>query len=183
MAWRMQQMQQQPLQQHQQQQRWLCGCTPAAAARRARNRSSSSVAAAAAACRTRPAVSCRTVVQLAGPDDVQLVLSANDLVAETFYASSPNPLVDAVSFNSYRLRSASQTLGQHMHPGRSHATIVALAQPHREPQAAAGAASSSRGGPQAAARRRDGGEQVRTKLCRAVSIAASLHWYDSSSAR
>jgi hypothetical protein len=35
-------------------------------------------------------------------------------------------LLDAVNFNSYRVRSAGQTLGLHMGPSRSHATILAL---------------------------------------------------------
>lgn len=50
----------------------------------------------------------------------------NDLVAEVFYNASDNPMVDAIQFNSYRLRSAAQTLGLHMAPSRTHATVVAL---------------------------------------------------------
>lgn len=55
-----------------------------------------------------------------------LAHQANDLVAENFYSASDNLLLDAVSFNSYRVRSAGQTLGLHMGPSRSHATILAL---------------------------------------------------------
>jgi hypothetical protein len=47
-------------------------------------------------------------------------------VAENFYNASDNLLLDAVNFNSYRVRSAGQTLGLHMGPSRSHATILAL---------------------------------------------------------
>jgi pyrroline-5-carboxylate reductase len=35
-------------------------------------------------------------------------------------------MVDAINFNSYRVRSAAQTLSLHMGPARAHATIVAL---------------------------------------------------------
>lgn len=55
-----------------------------------------------------------------------LVLQGNDLVAEVFYNAATNPMVDAINFNSYRVRSAAQTLGLHMGPARSHASIVAL---------------------------------------------------------
>ncbi|KAF6256301.1 hypothetical protein COO60DRAFT_1627213 [Scenedesmus sp. NREL 46B-D3] len=72
------------------------------------------------------AVSCQTIIQLQTPEDLQLVLQANDLVAENFYSTSSNLLLDAVSFNSYRVRSAGQTLGLHMGASRSHATILAL---------------------------------------------------------
>lgn len=71
-------------------------------------------------------VTCQTIIQLQTPEDFQLVLQANDLVAENFYSASDNLLLDAVSFNSYRVRSAGQTLGLHMGPSRSHATILAL---------------------------------------------------------
>jgi hypothetical protein len=50
----------------------------------------------------------------------------NDLVAEVFYNESQHPVVDAINFNSYRVRSAAQTIGLHMGPNRSHATIVAF---------------------------------------------------------
>lgn len=43
-------------------------------------------------------------------------------------------LVDAVSFNSYRLRSATQTMGLHMAPSQSHATILALASKAAQPR-------------------------------------------------
>lgn len=50
-------------------------------------------------------------------------------------------MVDAINFNSYRVRSAAQTLSLHMAPSRAHATIVALSsntapeqqlQPHQQ---------------------------------------------------
>ncbi|KAF8056439.1 hypothetical protein HT031_006296 [Scenedesmus sp. PABB004] len=83
----------------------------------------------AASCsRALPLVTTQTIVTLSGPEDLQRVLQGNDLVAETFYAPAPhNALADAVAFNAYRLRSAAQTMGLHMGPGRGHATIVALA--------------------------------------------------------
>eukprot|EP00882_Tetradesmus_deserticola_P004890 GHRQ01005153.1.p1 GENE.GHRQ01005153.1~~GHRQ01005153.1.p1 ORF type:complete len:275 (+),score=82.73 GHRQ01005153.1:250-1074(+) len=71
-------------------------------------------------------VLCRTIIQLQTSEDLQLVLQANELVAENFYNASDNLLLDAVNFNSYRLRSAGQTLGLHMGPSRSHATILAV---------------------------------------------------------
>jgi hypothetical protein len=65
---------------------------------------------------------------------------ANDLVAENFYNASDNLLLDAVAFNSYRVRSAGQTLGLHMGPSRSHATILALLNgPGQQQQHSAGA--------------------------------------------
>jgi hypothetical protein len=64
---------------------------------------------------------------------------ANDLVAENFYNASDNLLLDAVNFNSYRVRSAGQTLGLHMGPSRSHATILALLNGPGQQQHSAGA--------------------------------------------
>jgi hypothetical protein len=55
-----------------------------------------------------------------------LELQANDLITETFYSICDNPVFDAVNFNSYRMRSAAQTLGLHIGLDRSHATILAL---------------------------------------------------------
>jgi hypothetical protein len=61
-------------------------------------------------------------------------------VAENFYNASDNLLLDAVNFNSYRVRSAGQTLGLHMGPSRSHATILALLNgPGQQQQHSAGA--------------------------------------------
>lgn len=53
-------------------------------------------------------------------------VQGNDLVAEVFYNTSEHPLVDAINFNSYRVRAAAQTMGLHMGPSRSHATIIAF---------------------------------------------------------
>lgn len=55
-----------------------------------------------------------------------LPLQGNDLVAEVFYNTSEHPLVDAINFNSYRVRAAAQTMSLHMGPSRTHATVVAL---------------------------------------------------------
>eukprot|EP00775_Hariotina_reticulata_P008576 gene8576-8758_t len=79
-----------------------------------------------AAAKAVPQVSLKTIVQLQTPQDLQYVLKANELVTETFYSISDNPVFDAVNFNSYRMRSAAQTLGLHMGLDRSHATILAL---------------------------------------------------------
>lgn len=43
-----------------------------------------------------------------------------------FYNTSEHPLVDAINFNSYRVRAAAQTMSLHMGPSRAHATVVAL---------------------------------------------------------
>jgi hypothetical protein len=54
------------------------------------------------------------------------MLQGNDLVAEVFYNEAQHPVLDAIKFNSYRVRSAAQNIGLHMGPARSHATIVAF---------------------------------------------------------
>lgn len=61
------------------------------------------------------------------PHLLAFITQGNDLVSETFYNPGPNSLTDAVSFNSYRLRAAAQTLSRHASRPRSHATILAFA--------------------------------------------------------